>query len=206
VFPENVAAKEVPYCSVATLIDALAELIELQVDVINLSVMLPTSFGSRDRELEQVLGQAAARGVLVVAAAGNQGTLVTTCLTRHPWVIPVAAVDAQGKPLWMTNVSRTIGSNGLGAPGYVTANIRGQVIRFTGTSAAAPFVTGTIALLRSMLPRATASSIRAALVGSAAVARRAIVPPLLDAESSWLRLKPVGDDSGNSSEADDSAL
>ena len=39
------------------------------------------------------------RGVIVVAAAGNQGTLGSSAITRHPWVIPVVACDLRGRPM-----------------------------------------------------------------------------------------------------------
>jgi len=47
---------------------------------------------SRDeRELDEVLDYAARRGVITVAAAGNQGAIGSSAITRHQWVIPVAA-------------------------------------------------------------------------------------------------------------------
>ena len=39
------------------------------------------------------MNHAAHRGVITVAAAGNQGTVGSSAITRHPWVIPVAACD-----------------------------------------------------------------------------------------------------------------
>ncbi|MER5700002.1 S8 family serine peptidase [Streptomyces mirabilis] len=54
---------------------------------------------------------------------------------------------------------------------------------FSGTSAAAPFVTGTAALLWSTAPDLPAARIRAALC-LPGTARRSIVPPLLNASAS----------------------
>ncbi|MEU5485781.1 S8 family serine peptidase [Streptomyces mirabilis] len=54
---------------------------------------------------------------------------------------------------------------------------------FSGTSAAAPFVTGTAALLWSTAPDLSAARIRAALC-LPGMARRSIVPPLLNASAS----------------------
>ena len=51
---------------------------------------------------------------------------------------------------------------------------------------AAPFVTGTIALLWSMFPRASAAEVKHAVMMSAYGRRRTtIVPPLLDAWASY---------------------
>jgi hypothetical protein len=44
-----------------------------------------------------------------VAAAGNQGTVGGTVITSHPWVIAVAACDANGKPLNGSNLGSSIG-------------------------------------------------------------------------------------------------
>jgi hypothetical protein len=52
-----------------------------------------------------------------VAAAGNQGTLGSTAITRHLWVIPVVAYDLQGRPMDQSNLGSSIGRRGLGAPG-----------------------------------------------------------------------------------------
>ncbi|MBV8111318.1 MAG: hypothetical protein JO012_16295, partial [Hyphomicrobiales bacterium] len=46
-----------------------------------------------ERELGLALDMAARCGVIVVAAVGNQRIVGSSTLTRHPWVIPVAACD-----------------------------------------------------------------------------------------------------------------
>ena len=61
--------------------------------VLNLSVALSAPSPNKEAKLEQALGHAARRGAIVVAAAGNQGTLGSSAITRHPWVIPVMACD-----------------------------------------------------------------------------------------------------------------
>ena len=47
-----------------------------------------------ERALKFALDHAARHGVIIVAAAGNQGTVGGTIITSHPWVIAVAACDA----------------------------------------------------------------------------------------------------------------
>src|SRR6266568_2942485 len=84
---------------------------------INLSAALAQPSSKGERKLEEALNYAAARGVIVVAAAGNQGTVGSSAITRHPWVIPVAACNLQGRPLSETNLGSSIGRRGLSAPG-----------------------------------------------------------------------------------------
>ena len=98
------------------------------------------------------------RGAIVVAAAGNQGALGGFAITRHPWVIPVTACDNRGMPISESNLGGSIGRRGLAAPGDAVTSLSaaGQVLTFGGTSVAAPFVTGAIALLWSEFRGASA--------------------------------------------------
>jgi subtilisin family serine protease len=145
-----------------------------------------------ERSLEEALDQAARRGAIVVAASGNQGTLGSSAITRHPGVIPVAAFDQRGRPLDSTNLGNSLGRRGLGAPGEEVTSLGtdGKPYTFAGTSAAAPFVTGAIALLWSEFPAATAVDVRIAVTQASSPTRRAtVVPPLLDAWAAYLLLK-----------------
>ncbi|MGW8364160.1 S8 family serine peptidase, partial [Streptomyces wedmorensis] len=65
----------------------------------------------------------------------------------------------------------------------------------TGTSAAAPVVTGAVALLWSLFPRASAEAVRDAVTRPRPPARRtSVVPPLLDAAYAYdvLREASIG--------------
>jgi subtilisin family serine protease len=158
--------------------------------VINLSAAL-THFTSQGAgPLEQALNRAAQRGVLVVAAAGNQGTIAASVITGNPWVIPVISCDLQGRPTRESNLGSSIGRRGLAAPGenIISIGADGKLGTFHGTSAATPFVTGTIALLWSEFPKATAAQIKGALMKADGGARRAIVPALLNAWAAYVAM------------------
>jgi subtilisin family serine protease len=177
---------DTPSASPGELADAIVDCIESGVRILNLSVALATPSPNQEPKLEQVLDHAAARGAIVVAAAGNQGTLGGSAIIRHPWVIPVAACDAAGRPMATSNLGSSIARRGLRAPGdaVTSLGINGQPFTSGGTSAAAPFVTGTIALLWSIFPEASTAEIKSAAV-RADLRRASVVPPLLDAWAAY---------------------
>ena len=82
-----------------------------------------------------------------------------------------------------SNLGNSIGRRGLGAPGEGVTSLSpdGATLTLAGTSAAAPFVTGTIALLWSEFPAASALEVKSAASGGSATRRPTVVPPLLDA-------------------------
>jgi len=159
--------------------------------VLNVSSALVEPASSAQRALAEALDEALRRGVLIVVAAGNQGTLGSSVLTRHPWVIPVVAYDLHGRPMDQSNLGHSIGRRGVGAPGdaIISLGATGPPVTSGGTSAATPFVTGAIALLWSAFPAATAAAVRYAVTQAAAPRRPTVVPPLLDAWGAYHMLK-----------------
>jgi subtilisin family serine protease len=178
--PEN---GQIPSATPEELATALLECIAAGARVINLSSALVGPPSSGQRALAEILDLALRRGVLVVVAAGNQGTLASSVITRHPWVLPVVAYDLDGKPMDQSNVGHSIGRRGLGAPGDAITSLgaQGPPLTLAGTSAATPFVTGAIALLWSEFPGATAAEVKDAICRAAGPRRTTVVPPLLDA-------------------------
>lgn len=181
---------DLPSASPGELADAIVECVNAGARILNLSVALSAPSPNKEGRLEQALGHAARRGAIVVAAAGNQGTLGSSAITRHPWVIPVVACDTRGWPLAMSNLGSSIGRLGLMAPGdHITSlGTSGQPVASGGTSAAAPFVTGAVALLWSMFPEASAAEVKLA-VTRADLRRATVVPPLLDAWAAYRLLQ-----------------
>src|SRR5262249_50275918 len=143
--------------------------------------------GSRGRSLQEALDFALRRGVVVVAAAGNQSAVGGSVITRHPWVIPVVAYNLRGRPLGLSNFGASIGRCGVGAPGEAVTSlgVSAGPLTMAGTSAATPFVTGAVALTWSEFPDATAAEVRSAITRGAAPRRTTIVPPLLNAWATY---------------------
>jgi subtilisin family serine protease len=185
IFPETTSGNEpLPSATPEELGAAVIECIDAGARLLNLSaalVQLPSSRG--ERALEGALDYAAKRGVVVVVAAGNQGSVGGTVITRHPWVITVAACDLRGRPLSESNLGSSIGRRGLSAPGMGITSLAtdGKAIASGGTSVAAPFVTGAIALAWSEFPAATPARMRLAVAQAHGLRRATVVPPLLNA-------------------------
>jgi subtilisin family serine protease len=178
---------QVPSATPEELATAILETIAAGARVLNLSLALAQPSTQGQRELTEALDYAASRGVIPVAAAGNQGTIGSTVITRHPGVIPVVAYDLRGKPMRESNLGSSLGRRGVGAPGEDTTSLgaEGPPLTLGGTSAATPFVTGTIALLWSEFPAATAAEIRGAVTQADGPRRHTVVPPLLDAWAAY---------------------
>jgi subtilisin family serine protease len=180
---------QMPSATPEEVAQAIIDIVDAGARIINLSSALVQPSTKGESRLEQALNYTACRDVITVAAAGNQGTVGSSRITRHPWVIPVAATDLRGSPLSESNLGRSIGGRGLSAPGenIVSLGTNGRPRTSGGTSTAAPFVTGTIALLWSEFPGASASRIKLALT-QAVRWRRTVVPPLLDARAAYQAL------------------
>ena len=177
---------DTPSASPGELADAIVDCVEAGARILNLSVALATPSPNKEPKLEQALDHAAAHGMIVVAAAGNQGTVGGSAITRHPWVIPVVACDGQAVRMAISNLGSSIARRGLMAPGDAITSLGtdGPPVTSGGTSAAAPFVTGAIALLWSMFADARAAEVKSA-VTRADLRRATVVPPLLDAWAAY---------------------
>jgi len=176
-----------PRTTEAALAEAICALVDSNVHVINLSASYAYPTPNSNPALGAALDYAAVRDVPVIAAAGNQATIGTSQITRHPAVLPVIAADDAGRPLATSNLSATVGRRGLAAPGSNITSIKatGGTLTWTGTSVAAPFVTATVALLRSIFPSASGIQTRMAVSGLASKRRRMFMPPRLDAAAAF---------------------
>ncbi|MGW5366248.1 S8 family peptidase [Actinopolymorpha pittospori] len=173
------------------LAEAINEVVDAGAQVVNLSLSVTASGTSGARRLAAALDDAAGRAVIVVVAAGNQGMLDTSVMTRHPGVIPVVSYSTAGTVMSSANLGMTIGRHGVGALGQDVLGLAvgGGTRVLSGSSAAAAFVTGTIALLRSEFPSVPATVVRYAVVRSPERLRRSVVPPLLDAMAAYQAIR-----------------
>jgi subtilisin family serine protease len=179
--------RDMPSATPNELATAIIDCVDARAHVINLSAALLQPSARGEQRLEEALNHAAKRGAIVVAAAGNQGTIGSSAITRHQWVIPVVACDLRGRAIGYSNFGSSIGRRGLTAPGggITSLGANGKPPTFSGTSAAAPFVTGTLALLRSIFPNATPAELKIAVKQPHAYRRSTVVPPLLDAWAAY---------------------
>ena len=112
-------------------------------DVINLS--LGADCGSQ--VLSATIQSAIAQGVIIVAAAGNDGTEAPQCPASMPGVIAVAAVDENKVRASWSNYGA--GWVDMAAPGVgITSTFPGGYASWSGTSMATPFVAGAAALAK----------------------------------------------------------
>ena len=183
--------EHMPSATPKELAAAIMECIDAGARVINLSLALAQPSTRGEQSLEEALNHAVKRGVIVAAAAGNQGVLGSSAITRHPWVIPVVACDGRGRPMKESNLGSSIGRRGLRAPGDAITSLgaEGQSLTLGGTSVAVPFVTGATALLWSEFSSATAVHIKLAMTQASTPQRASVVPPLLDVAAAYQILR-----------------
>lgn len=112
--------------------------------------IISLSLGSRADTalLRQAVAYAQAHGVLLVAAAGNEGSSQHFYPAAYEGVVAVGGVDTAGQPAAFSNRGHHLA---LAAPavGVQTAWTSSEDILFSGTSAAAPIISGAIAGLLS---------------------------------------------------------
>lgn len=126
-------------------------------DVINLS--LGTSYDSE--VLRAAIDSAVDRGVVVVAAAGNENGGLAQYPAAYANVLAVTAVDAENRKADFANYSEWVD---IAAPGVgITSTIVGPqgngFASWSGTSMATSFVSGVAALNRSIYPHLSTEEI-----------------------------------------------
>jgi subtilisin family serine protease len=189
VFAELAPHGSLPAASADEVAHAIFECVGAGARIVNLSAATAAPTTASERELRLALDHAARSGAIVVAAAGNQGALGSSEITRHPGVVPVVAYDGAGRPAGHSNLGGSLGRRGLGAPGEHIVSLApdgGAAAPASGTSFAAAIVSGALALLWSLQPDADASALRHALAPG--VRRGSVVPPLLDADAALAAL------------------
>jgi subtilisin family serine protease len=131
-------------------------------NVINLSL----GMAAPSAVVAQAINDAAQHGVVVVAAAGNTGSAAPTFPASAPHTLAVAATDATDAKAPFSAYGAFVG---VSAPGVAidSAYYTGGYAWWSGTSMAAPFVSGEVALIRAALRYESVSDIVARVRGSA---------------------------------------
>ena len=139
-------------CSQLDLVRAINQAIAQGAHIINISGGELTASGMADPMLEKVLKQCANSGILVVAAAGNDGCRCLHVPASIASVLAVGAMDYKGVPLDFSNWGDLYQDHGILALGQdvLGAVSGGGVSVKSGTSYAAPIVAGIAALLLSV--------------------------------------------------------
>lgn len=153
--------------------DAINYAAEANVDVINMSLGWPKSINTP--RVEEALDNAAAKGIVLVAAAGNNNKNVPLWPCSHAAVICVGSMNNQGDISEFSNHGGKVDLITSGEwivslnPRELesrTLRIQGQEVK-NGSSQAAPFVSAAAALLKLKYPNITSDQIKATLYNSA---------------------------------------
>ena len=147
---------------VYSLLEGLSYLVEQEVDVINLSLAGPGNV-----LLERAMAELTDAGIISVAATGNAGAKAEPQFpAAYEDVIAVTAVDRNERIYRRAVRGDHVDFAAPGVEVWTAASIRGARPK-TGTSFAAPFVTGAVALLMSETDGLTVADIRSRLAETA---------------------------------------
>ncbi len=159
--------------STANAISAIEYAVNNGADIINAS----WGGSSYDQALYDMVKWAGTKGVLFVAASGNDGLNNDTdplatypASFKLPNVISVAAYDNQDRIASFSNFGKT--TVDVGAPGvkiYSTSNTSPGYRYGDGTSFSAPYVSGVAALLKAHVPTISVTDLKERLVSTSDV-------------------------------------
>ncbi|WP_229106362.1 S8 family peptidase [Paenibacillus sp. 1001270B_150601_E10] len=148
---------------VSDIVDGIEWCIREGMDIINMSLGLD----GPSQSLRATIRKAQQRGIIVVSSAGNSGpnNRYIDEPASYPDVVAVAACDQKKRIASFSSRGRGIT---ITAPGVdiVSTDREGGFGIESGTSMAAPHVTGTIALMLSLKPGLTSKQIKRILIDS----------------------------------------
>ena len=142
----------------SNVIEGIYYAIEQGADIINLS--LGSSYPNP--QTEEAINLATEAGIIVVGASGNDGTDELLYPASFDNSISVGAVDESYTVADYSNYNDQVDISGPGTD-IITTSIDGGYVQGSGTSFAAPHVTGIIALYLSIYPNASIEEIKTKL-------------------------------------------
>jgi len=163
-------------CTQLDLARAITQALALGAHVINISAGEFRQWGAAEAEplLTSAIQRSVEQGVIIVAAAGNDGSPSVHIPAGLPGVLVVGAMDAKGEPLAFSNWEAGNDLAGVVAQGN---DVEGAVpfggtVRRSGTSFATAHVSGVVALLLSIQRKkgieSDARAVQEAIIRSAA--------------------------------------
>lgn len=130
--------------------NAIRKCIELgDIDIINMSLGAPNP--PPGDSLHNAIKEATSKGIIIVAAAGNNASKVNYP-AAYDEVIAVAALNDKGEMAHFSSSDERVDSVAPGVDIYSTF-LKNQYAKMSGTSQASPFVAGICALLKSLSKR-----------------------------------------------------
>ncbi len=159
-------------------IRALEHAVNLNVDIINYSGGGPEADPSNKAKELRIMKKAQEKGILVVAAAGNNGTNIDMKNNMYfpaSYAYPsgynlqnIIAVGSYNQNLKLISSSnygvRTVH---VAAPGYrINSAVVKKAAKMSGTSQATAFVSGVAALLKSAYPKLTSRQIKEIIIST----------------------------------------
>ena len=162
--------------TVSQMFKAIQQCVEAGAQIINLSLGCPCEEGDEANcrstrcmsdPMERYFGNLAKSGILVVAAAGNQGREVAFYPASYPSVVSVGAANRQLAKFRQSNSNPHVELMGLGFAvnvlGVENLNTYSFSEKTSGTSVATSAVAAAAALLWSHFPQCNVTQIRTAL-------------------------------------------
>ena len=128
-------------------------------------ISVSQSVNESTNELKWAITNAITKGVIIVAAAGNEALPDDiTALGRYSGVVGVSAINSDGTFASYSSWGDGVVTAAFGGP-YTTYNVNtGEPVTVHGTSISTPLVAGMLALARQKWPDATANQILQLLV------------------------------------------
>lgn len=158
IMPLQVNDGESRYLSSSAILKAIYYAADNGASIINMS------FGGASYSplMQQAIDYATGKGVIMVAAAGNNGSSNSFYPAAYNNVIAVGATNAKGQLAGFSNYGSYID---LIAPGWGTKGLayNGGEQTINGTSFASPFIAGLAALLKSYFPSLSPHEVEAEL-------------------------------------------